>query len=65
MPKKKKEERYEVTPYGLILTIIKDEKKALEILEQLELVCRRKNPGRPALLLNGTESKFVTVEETK
>jgi len=62
----KKQEKYELTPYGLLTVILGIESKEAElILDTLELHCRRVEEGEPAIHLNGINSEFIGVKYVK
>ena len=66
MAKKKKEEIYRITPFGLLtLNLGLYEDQAERILDTLELYCRRLELGTPALLLDGRNSTFIGVKNVK
>ena len=60
-----KNETYCLTPYGILLTELGDEKRTLKILNEMELACRRLDDGQPAILLKGTDSSFIHVKFKK
>lgn len=64
MPKKKKEETFEITPFGILTVYLGlTEEKSDRIIDELELVGRRKGYKNPALLLNGRESELVEIRK--
>lgn len=63
MKKKKVEEKYKITPKGIIYLCVNDEKNTDLILDSLELAARREECN--ALLFTPDGGEFVYMEKNK